>query len=65
VTGRKPTDDPDPTEADVEISLEDSFPASDPPGFIREARVGAPAGRRRGAKDARPPAPRKPRSQPD
>jgi hypothetical protein len=65
VTRRKPTEDPAPTEADVEISLEDSFPASDPPGFIPEARVGSPSGRSRGVKDTRPPTPRKPRPQPD
>jgi hypothetical protein len=64
MTRRKPAEDPAPTEADVEISLEDSFPASDPPGFIREARVGSPAGRGRKAMKP-PPAPGKGRSQPD
>jgi hypothetical protein len=64
MTRRKPAEDPAPTEEDVEISLEDSFPASDPPGFIREARVGSPAGRRRQAKE-RPPPPGKARSKTD
>jgi hypothetical protein len=64
VTRRKPAEDPVPTEADVEISLEDSFPASDPPGFIRETRVGSPAGRGRPEKEPRPP-PSRARSKPD
>jgi hypothetical protein len=64
MTRRKPAEDPAPTEADVEISLEDSFPASDPPGFIRETRVGSPAGPGREAKET-PPPPGKSRSKPD
>ena len=64
MTRRKHAEDPAPTEADVEISLEDSFPASDPPGFIGETRVGSPAGRGREAKEA-PPPPGKARSQPE
>jgi hypothetical protein len=43
-----PSADPSPTDEDVEISLEDSFPASDPPGFIRESRVGSPPGHETG-----------------
>lgn len=52
-TDPSPPQDPSPTEEDVEISLEDSFPASDPPGFIRESRIGSPPGHETRKRDRR------------